>query len=139
MPIRHPFSLLIGALCLLVATTATLAARPPTGYWLVQDGAAVVQISQTGETLSGRMVWLKEPTYPKDDPQGRAGKPKVDAHNPDIARQDDPLIGLTLLSGFKPGDGPGVFSGGQVYDPKNGKTYSGTLTQVGDDRLDLRG
>lgn len=139
MPIRHPFSLLIGALCLLTATTVTLAARPPTGYWLVQDGAAIVQISQTGETLSGRMVWLKEPTYPKDDPQGRAGKPKVDANNPDAARQGNPLIGLTLLSGFKPGDGPGVFSGGQVYDPKNGKTYSGTLTQVGDDRLDLRG
>ena len=122
MPLRHPFSLLISALCLLAATTVTLAARAPTGYWLVQDGAAVVQISQTGETLSGRMVWLKEPTYPKDDPQGRAGKPKVDANNPDIARRRDPLIGLTLVSGFKPGDEPGGFSGGRCTTPKTARS-----------------
>ena len=74
MPIRHPFSLLIGALCLLVATTATLAARPPTGYWLVQDGAAVVQISQTGETLSGRMVWLQGADLPQRRPAGPRGQ-----------------------------------------------------------------
>lgn len=56
------------------------------------------QISQAGETLSGHMVWLKEPTCLKDDPQGRGGKPKVDANNPDAARQGVPLVGLTLVS-----------------------------------------
>ncbi len=29
--------------------------------------------------------------------------------------------------------------GGQVYDPRNGKTYSGTITMAGKDRLELRG
>jgi uncharacterized protein (DUF2147 family) len=141
MNIPRPIAALLTALCIQVlAPVAPAAATPdPLGYWLVQDGEAVVRIERQGQALTGRIAWLKQPNYPKDDPDGRGGKPKVDAHNPEAKQQAAPLLGLTLLTGFKPGDAPEVWSDGKVYDPKNGKTYSGTLTLVGNDRLDLRG
>ena len=111
----------------------------PVGFWLVQDGGAVIQIEDRGGRLAGRTVWMKDPTYPSDDPQGRAGKPRLDDANPDAAKRNRKRLGLEILSGFRPDEEKGTYSGGQVYNPREGKTYSGTLTMLGNDKLALRG
>jgi len=81
----------------------------------------------------GKIVWLKEPTD-KD-----TGKPRTDKENPDEKLQSTPLEGLLILRGFSidPEDA-NLYTGGTVYDPKNGKTYCGKLTFKGKE-LDLRG
>ncbi|EGV33331.1 Protein of unknown function DUF2147 [Thiorhodococcus drewsii AZ1] len=130
---------LLGILVLLVPLAAWSAEPSPVGFWLVQDGGAVVRLQEFGGVLNGRTVWMKESSYPSDDPEGRAGKPLLDDFNPNPALREHKRLGLQILSGFVPGDTPGVYSGGQVYNPRDGKTYSGTITLAGKDRLELRG
>jgi len=83
-------------------------------------------------------VWLKEPFYPTGDAQGMAGKPKVDRNNPDVALRSRPLIGLPLVSGFHFA-GADEWTGGTIYDPENGKTYSCKITLMSNGSLKVRG
>jgi hypothetical protein len=147
---RRSCLLVLGlVLGLVLAWPAALFAAPaPVGYWLVQEGTSVVQLEESAGKLAGRIVWLKEPNAPKGGDQGPAGQPKIDTHNPDGAKRDRSLLGMQILWGFAPAvqpadhkgtDGKEVYEGGQVYDPRNGKTYAGTITMVGKDHLELRG
>ena len=52
--------------------------------------------------------------------------------------KNQPVVGLTILSGLKK-DGAS-YSGGEILDPQNGKTYKSKLTlQDGGRKLDVRG
>ena len=99
------------------------------GNWLTGSKKGVVQIYKEGNKYNGKIIWLQTPNY-------EDGKPKVDKHNPDVAKQKTPLMGLNMLSGF-------VFEGdkwvnGTIYDPEKGKTYSCKISMKGD-MLDVRG
>lgn len=98
--------------------------------WYNEEKTAKIKVykSETGK-FCGRIVWLKVP--------GKNGKPKVDEHNPDKAKREDPILGLLILKGFTRKDEK-TYDGGTIYDPKNGKTYSCTVTHQGD-KLDVRG
>jgi uncharacterized protein (DUF2147 family) len=100
------------------------------GGWLTKDDKSVVEVYDCGGTYCLRIVWLKEPT--ESD-----GSPKVDKNNPDPAKRLDPIIGLTIGSGFVPGE-TNIFEGGTIYDPDNGKTYSCRMAIEGD-TLKVRG
>jgi len=131
----------LALVCLVLAVSAHAAGSglSPVGYWLTQEGKAVVRIEERGGKLDGHIVWLKEPNFPADDPKGQAGRPKVDRNNPDPAKRNRSTLGLPIVFGFGPPDDEGVCEGGQVYDPESGRTYSGTIRMVGKDRLSLRG
>jgi uncharacterized protein (DUF2147 family) len=129
----------LACLILTLLSPALWAAGTPVGFWLTQEGTSVVQLAESGGRIGGRIVWLKEPNFPAGDAQGRAGKPKLDEHNPDAAQRGRKLLGTTIVWGFAAPNADGVCEGGRVYDPRNGKTYSGTITMVGPDKLDLRG
>ncbi|MBI5505005.1 MAG: DUF2147 domain-containing protein [Deltaproteobacteria bacterium] len=126
-----------GAL-LLAAFSAAAAVAPqrsdldPIGIWYADGGAARVEIRRCGEQLCGRIVSLQ---HPYDD----SGCPLRDAHNPDASARKRPVEGLDIVGGLKPSDEPGVWSGGWIYDPGSGRTYSCTLSQLSPERLDLRG
>ncbi|HOJ03548.1 MAG TPA: DUF2147 domain-containing protein [Bacteroidota bacterium] len=102
------------------------------GTWLVQDKNAKVEIYKRGSKYYGKIVWLKEP----NDEQGKA---KVDKENPEEKLRSRPILGLEMLRGFVY-DEDYVWEDGEIYDPKNGKTYSCkmTLTDKGN-TLDVRG
>ncbi len=107
------------------------------GTWLDGKGKAHIDIYKDNGKYVGKIVWLKEPTYPADDKKGMAGKTKVDRENPDPARRTQPILGLMILRGF-------VFNGsiweqGRVYDPKSGKDYKCKLTLTSPDALNVRG
>jgi uncharacterized protein (DUF2147 family) len=52
-------------------------------------------------------------------------KDRKDANNPDPALREKPLLGARILWGFKPDNASRTkWSGGKIYDPDNGKTYS---------------
>jgi uncharacterized protein (DUF2147 family) len=108
------------------------------GVWTTQDGKARVEIRQQNGMYAGRIVWLKEPLFPVNDPQGMAGKPKVDRKNPEAALQTRPIIGLLLVNGFHYA-GDSVWSGGTIYDPESGKTYSCKISLMANGFLKLRG
>lgn len=120
----------------------TLAADPGAdailGLWATKDDEAHVDITKSGEQYSGKIVWLEEPIYPPDDEQGMAGLEKVDRENPDPALQKRPILGLEIVSGFTY-VGDGLWKGGRIYDPDNGKTYKSKMTLRDDGVLDVRG
>ena len=60
-----------------------------------------------------------------------------DIHDPDPAKRSQRLCGLRIGYDFQPTN-PSHAEGGQLYDPRNGKTYHGEMTSEGD-TLHLRG
>ena len=84
------------------------------GLWEVGSGKARVKIVSYGEKFAGRLVWLKEPTYPD-------GTVKVDKNNQDESKRTVPLLGYTNLIGFVD-KGNGKYEEGTIYDPENGNT-----------------
>ncbi|MES2590545.1 MAG: DUF2147 domain-containing protein [Bacteroidota bacterium] len=101
------------------------------GLWEVGSGKARVKIVPYGEKFAGRIVWLKEPTYPD-------GTVKVDKNNQDETKRSVPLLGYTNLIGFVD-KGKGKYEEGTIYDPENGNTYNCTITLTDDNTLEVRG
>ena len=54
-------------------------------------------------------------------------------------RRGRPIVGMEILRHMKP-DGSGAFSGGEILDPENGKTYRATMKLAdGGQKLIVRG
>jgi uncharacterized protein (DUF2147 family) len=101
--------------------------------WYNQEKTSKIQVylAKDGKYY-GKIVWL-------DEPNEKDGKPKVDKENPEASLKDKPLNGLLILKGFSvDAKDKNLYTGGTVYDPKNGKTYCGKLT-FKDTTIDLRG
>ena len=100
------------------------------GLWYNEEKTAKVEIYKaTDGKFWGKIVWLKEPL--------RNGVPKMDDKNPKESLKKVPLLGLVLLKHFEIDDKV-TYHNGEIYDPKNGKTYSCKITYKGD-KLDVRG
>ena len=100
------------------------------GLWYNAEKTAKINIYKgTDGKFWGKIVWLKEPE--------KNGKPKTDENNPKAERKNDPLLNLVILSHFEK-DGDDLYNDGEIYDPKNGKTYSCKITHKGTS-LSVRG
>ena len=101
----------------------------PHGLWLVEDGEGAIEFARCDDALCGRLVWLRD---------ADASRPPLDVNNPDPAQRLRPLCGLPLLTGFRQ-DPDGVWRGGDIYNPDDGRRYSASIRRDGPDRLFLRG
>lgn len=108
------------------------------GVWNNQEKDAKIEIYKCGQKYCGKIVELKNPNYPEGSREGVPGTPWLDNNNPDPALRKTPRLGLTVVSYFTYA-GDNLWADGKVYDPKNGKTYSGKMTLVSSDQLNLRG
>lgn len=101
------------------------------GVWLTSGkDPAKIQVYRSGDKFYGKIIWLQYPT--KD------GKEKTDQNNPDKGKQNNSIIGLIILTGFK-FDGEDEWKDGDIYDPESGKTYSCYLTLKDKNTLKVRG
>jgi len=100
------------------------------GTWLTQEKDAKVEIYKTDDVYYGKIVWLKEPNDPE------TGKPQLDKENPDEKKRSQPILGSVMLWGFKYEDGE--YTGGKVYDAREGDTYKGKMW-FEDNSLKMRG
>ena len=100
------------------------------GTWYNEEKTGKIQFFKQGEKINGKIIWLKEPN--------ENGKPRLDKENPDAKLKTRPILGLMNLKNFK-STGKGTWEDGEVYDPKNGKTYSCKMTLVNPTQLDVRG
>jgi uncharacterized protein (DUF2147 family) len=92
----------------------------------------MVRIYKNGEKFQGKIVWLKEPNDPE------TGKPKVDKNHPEEANRTRPILGLVNIWGFT-NTGKNLWEDGNIYDPKNGNTYSCEIKMINSKVLEVRG
>ena len=97
--------------------------NPIVGVWKTGEGNAMVRIYKNGEKFQGKIVWLKEPNDPE------TGKPKIDKNHPEEANRTRPILGLVNIWGFSQ-TGKNLWEDGNIYDPKNGNTYSCEIKMI---------
>ena len=117
------------------STIAPIAANDIIGtYWTAEKDAKVRIFLATNGKYSGKTVWMKEPKNPD-------GSPKTDINNPNVELRTRERIGMVTLKYFSYNSESNKWEGGTVYDPRNGKTYSGYMRFEGNntDVLYLRG
>ena len=96
-------------------------AQEPVGTWLTQSGDTRVRIAKCGAALCGTII---SSTYQKD------------VNNPDPKLRDRNMVGVQMISDIRPSsDG----YSGQLYNPQDGKTYTGKLRVTGPKTLQLSG
>jgi len=117
-----------------VVHAAALAQAAPAGLWktIDDDGKSeksLVRITENGGVLTGRIEKLLDPTV----------KPDAVCEECKDERKGKPLVGLTILRNLKAGD-DGWWEGGDITDPKNGKTYRAKVRTIeGGKQLQMRG
>ncbi|MDY7092679.1 MAG: DUF2147 domain-containing protein [Acidobacteriota bacterium] len=105
------------------------------GVWRTAEtdkGYSHVKIYRDGDTYSGKIIWLKKPTYGPEEGPELEGKEKTDRQNPDKKLRERPIVGLELLEGFTYDAGDQEWGGGTIYDPEKGKTYKSYMKLDGD-------
>ena len=100
-------------------------AADPTGDWRVKDGTANIRVAQCNDAMWGVVSWEKEPG-------GR------DENNPDVSKRSRPTLGMPILLDMKKKPGTDQWQG-QVYNAKDGQTYSSTIKPLGSDQLEIQG
>ncbi|MBV8034106.1 DUF2147 domain-containing protein [Roseateles sp.] len=118
----------------LLAPVLALAQTTPVGLWKTIDddgktAKSLVRINEQGGVLVGSIDKLLDA---KDGPDAKCDKCADD-------RKDKPIVGLQIIRGVK-AEGDGVWGGGEILDPNNGKTYRTRLKPVdGGKKLEMRG
>ncbi|MFA6265177.1 MAG: DUF2147 domain-containing protein [Pseudolabrys sp.] len=107
------------------------ATMPVAGLWLSADGGTKVRVTECGNKLCGKVVWLNEPIDPS------TGKPKTDKHNADADKRTRPLIGVQVVNGMEPA-GDNKWSG-KIYNADDGRTYQAHVTLVSDKAMQVQG
>ncbi len=131
------FSFFVG---LMIAATSVYATglEDILGVWNTEGTDAKIMIYKCDVKYCGKIVWTKDPNYPVDSKEGMPGTPVLDYNNPNPKLRKTPIIGLQILYDFMFA-GDNLWTGGKIYNPDNGKTYSGKIILVSPSQLNLRG
>ncbi len=117
---------------LFISFTAILAQNADVvkGVWLNNEKDAKVEIYKSGDKYFGKIIWTKEMYEPDSKTL------KKDSKNSNEKLRTRSILNLIILSGFTYDDGE--WTGGEVYDPKSGKTYKSKMKLKGSN-LEVRG
>lgn len=102
----------IALIPVVVAGAATAQAGSPVGTWIDHTGRGAVEITQCGNALCGKVVWVK-------------------------AAADKEGCNIQIIGNVKPVGAK--WDGGWIYDPEKGEKYDVELTPVGDNKLKVLG
>lgn len=94
------------------------------GRWLTGKRKVAISFFPCDGRICGRIDWLAKPRY-------RGGELKIDRENPDPALRNRPWCGIDVISGLQR-KSDGVWSGGRVYNPKDGESYKLEIKEDGD-------
>ncbi|HRF09483.1 MAG TPA: DUF2147 domain-containing protein [Xanthobacteraceae bacterium] len=116
-------SALATAAVVLASLSMPAMAQDASGTWLTASGETRVRIAPCGGSLCGTIAWTK-------------ASGAKDVNNPNANLKGRNLVGVTMITMKPAGDKKWT---GTLYNPQDGKTYSGTLTQTGANSLSLSG
>jgi uncharacterized protein (DUF2147 family) len=101
------------ALVILIYSGGAARALGPEGTWIISD-RVVIDIFGCDNVLCGRVVWLR---------------------NPKLRTAE--MCGRTIVWGLTP-SGPEQWTGGSLFDPEDGNTYSLSATLQSDGTISAR-
>lgn len=134
---RRSATLLVMGLSALMSGACMAEDGDPAGLWKSIDDQsgkpkALIRITENGGEYRGKI----EKTFAVDGVEPHTLCAKCEG-----ALKDQPIVGMTILTGLKrDGSEAGVYSGGQILDPANGKTYRSKMTIAdGGKKLQVRG
>ena len=123
------------ALAISAASLSALAQTSPVGLWktIDDDGKtekSLVRITDQGGVLTGTI----EKVFDASKADAKCEKCTDD-------RKDKPVIGLPIIRNVKQdADDKEIWTGGEILDPNNGKTYKTRLKPIeGGKRMEMRG
>jgi uncharacterized protein (DUF2147 family) len=121
---------------LALAASPAFAQAGPVGLWKTIDDKtgkerSMIRITETGGVHAGVIEKRLDPDVKPDD--------KCDKCTDE--RKDKPIQGLTIIRGVKQSENDnGLWDGGDILDPENGKVYKVRLKPVdGGKKLEVRG
>jgi uncharacterized protein (DUF2147 family) len=124
------------AILLVAASTSALAQMSPAGLWKTIDDEtkkekSLVRIKEAGGVFSGTVDKFLDPATKLDDVCEKCTDD----------RKDKPVLGMTIIRNIKASaDDKGIWDGGDILDPNNGKVYKARLKPVdGGKKLEMRG
>ena len=128
--------LALSMVTLLAFSGPAMAQETPVGLWKIIDDVsgkprAILRITESAGALSGKLEKLIR--EPGDEPN-----PRCIACSD--ARKDQPVAGLTILTGLRRENQSMVWSGGEILDPESGRIYKSKATLTdGGRKLEVRG
>jgi len=114
--------------CLFLLSTFSVSAQDADkilGTYMTEDKDGKVTITKHNDKYYGTLIWVEKANA-------------LDDKNPDKSKRKNKLVGTVILKDFVYKSN-GSWEGGTVYDPKSGKTYSGTITLNKNGNLNMRG
>jgi uncharacterized protein (DUF2147 family) len=128
---RSLFAILFAAF-----SASALAQMSPAGLWKTIDDdtqkeKSLVRIKDVNGVFTGSLERLLDPTHKNSDVCDKCTD----------ERKDKPVLGMTIIRNIKASaDDKGIWDGGDVLDPNNGKVYRARLKPVdGGKKLEMRG
>ncbi|MBQ0961326.1 DUF2147 domain-containing protein [Ideonella sp. 4Y11] len=118
----------------LLGASAAFAQATPAGLWktIDDDGKtekSLVRISESGGVFSGKIEKIFDPA-----------KQNAVCDQCTDERKGQPVTGMQILRNLRQGEDKGVWEGGEILDPNNGKTYRTRLKPIdGGKKLEMRG
>jgi uncharacterized protein (DUF2147 family) len=123
------------ALTLSLSSLVAMAQMTPVGLWktIDDDGKtekSLVRITESGGVLSGTIEKVFDPA-----------KQNAVCDKCTDDRKDKPIVGMTIIRSVRQdADDKTIWTGGEILDPKNGKTYKTRLKPVdGGKTMEMRG
>ena len=123
------------ALVLGAAAQLAMAQATPVGLWktIDDDGKtekSLVRITESGGIVTGSIEKVFDPS-----------RQTAVCDKCEDDRKNKPIVGLQIIRGVKQdADDKALWTGGQVLDPENGKTYKTRLKPIeGGKKLEMRG
>ena len=126
----------LAAILFVAVSASAFAQMSPAGLWKTIDDEtkkekSLVRIKEVNGVFSGTVDRFLDPTTMLDDVCEKCTD----------ERKDKPVLGMTIIRNIKASaDDKGIWDGGDILDPNNGKVYRARLKPVdGGKKLEMRG
>lgn len=119
---------------MLIATQCVAAVPSVTGHWETIDDetgkpSSIIEIFKVGDVFKGKIIKLIDP----DEPTPTCNKCPGE-------KLDKPVLGLEIIWGMKETKPNQEWGGGEILDPRKGKSYKCRMHLIADGRkLNVRG
>ena len=126
----------LAAILFVAFSASALAQMSPVGVWKTIDDEtkkekSLVRIKETNGVFTGTIEKFLDPATKVDEVCTKCSDD----------RKDKPVLGMTIIRNIKANaDDKGIWDGGDILDPNNGKVYRARLKPVdGGKKLEMRG